>query len=205
MISTGHHHLPASFQNTVLAAFVLEYFGAWEDPVDAMQVCPCEPLLLRSFPRLVWGAGDSIAEVINKHHGHVTSVGACHSGSGCGRGACWQWCLCQWGSVMPVLMVSANSHRTSSRKVCVPTQKMAGLFFHPICRDDGTMKKASVSVGRAGIWKAKLCSAPVEEMIMCQKPSERLIFCQSIFHVQSAPNMNLRMDGSAGPSTLTPD
>jgi hypothetical protein len=53
----------------------------------------------------------------------VMSVGVCHSGLGCGGGDCWQWCLCQWGSVIPVLMVSASMRQTSSRVVCAATQK----------------------------------------------------------------------------------
>jgi hypothetical protein len=66
------------------------------------------------------------------------------------------------------------------------------------------MKNVSMLVAQVGIWKAKLCSAPVE-MIMRQKPSDRSIFCQSISQVQSVSNMNFRMDGSAGPSALMPD
>jgi hypothetical protein len=62
----------------------------------------------------------------------------------------------------------------------------------------------SLSCGQVGIWNAKLCSAPVD-MIIRQKPSESSIFCQSISQVQLVSNMNLRIEGSAGPSASTPD
>jgi hypothetical protein len=42
-------------------------------------------------------------------------------------------------------------------------------------------------------------------MIIDQKPLERSIFCQSISQVHLVSNMNLRIEGSAGPSASTPD
>jgi hypothetical protein len=38
MASTGHNLFPASFQDAVLTALVLEHLGAWEDPMDASSI-----------------------------------------------------------------------------------------------------------------------------------------------------------------------
>jgi hypothetical protein len=63
--------------------------------------------------------------------------GVLHGGARLGDGFGMQCFLCLWGSFIPVWIVNASIHFMSSLVVCVAMQKYAGLFFHPICREDG--------------------------------------------------------------------
>jgi hypothetical protein len=56
-------------------------------PMDGVQVCPGHPLLFRSLPSSIGGAGGAIAEVVYEYHGHDGEVGwgtPCRFGRGWG-------------------------------------------------------------------------------------------------------------------------